>query len=83
MLDAGGHGDHATRLKREVLGRNIIEGRWTFQMVEEFDDGYWSVFRSEERRVREALQEGKRHVFESEMKEQRRTHGHPDHSARP
>ncbi|MFD6893618.1 hypothetical protein ACFWB0_03590 [Rhodococcus sp. NPDC060086] len=83
MLEAAGHSDHATRLKQEMLGRNVISGRWTFQIVEDFDDNYWSVFRSEERRVREALQDGKRHVFESEMKERRRTDGHPDHTARP
>ncbi|MEE2032535.1 hypothetical protein Q8814_10495 [Rhodococcus sp. CC-R104] len=83
MLTAGGHTDEATRLEREVLGRNVITGRWTFQVVEDFDDNYWSVFRSEERRVRDALQEGKRHVFEAEMKERRRTHGAPGPSARP
>lgn len=82
-LDEAGHADHAQRLDTEVLGRNVIAGRWTFQIVEDFDDNYWSVFRDEEHRVREALQGGKRHVFESEMKERRRTHGRDGHSARP
>ncbi len=82
-LHEAGHPDHAERLEKEVLGRNVISGRWTFQIVEDFDDNYWSVFRAEERRVRDALQDGKRHVFESEMKERRRTHGRPGHSARP
>lgn len=82
-LHESGHPDHAERLEREVLGRNVISGRWTFQIVEDFDDNYWSVFRAEERRVRDALQDGKRHVFESEMKERRRTHGRPGHSSRP
>ena len=82
-LRDSGHEEHATRLEKEVIGRNVIAGRWTFQIVEDFDDNYWSVFRDEERRVRDALQDGKRHVFESEMKERRRTHGRPGHSSRP
>lgn len=82
-LRASGHDEHATRLEDEVIGRNVIAGRWTFQVVEDFDDNYWSVFRDEERKIRDALQDGKRHVFESEMKERRRTHGKPGHSSRP
>lgn len=83
MLESCGHGDYASRLDRELVGRNVLDGRWTFQIVEEFDDNYWSVFREEEQHVRDGLQEGKRHVFESEMKERRRTHGHPGHGSRP
>ena len=60
-----------------LVGRNVLDGRWTFQVVEEFDDGYWSIFRDHERRVRDELQQGARHVFEAEMKEKRRTKGGP------
>jgi hypothetical protein len=73
----------ATELERELLGRNVLAGRWTFQVVEEFDDDYWSVFRAHERELREALVGGRRHVYEAEMKARRRTHGHPAHAARP
>ena len=73
----------AERLETELLGRNVIPGRWTFQIVEEFDDTYWEVFRAHERAVRDALVGGRRHVYESEMKERRRTHGHEGHEARP
>ena len=78
-------GEHevAERLETELLGRNVIPGRWTFQIVEEFDDTYWEVFRAHERAVRDALVGGRRHVYESEMKERRRTHGHEGHEARP
>ncbi len=82
LRDAG-HGAVADRLETEVLGRNVVEGRWTFQIVEDFDDNYWSVFRDQERRVRDELQQGVRHVFESEMKARRRTHGKPGHESRP
>lgn len=82
-LDAAGHGDTAERLRTDMVGRNVINGRWTFQLVEEFDDGYWSRFREHERRVRDDLQNGERHVFEAHMKEKRRTKGRPGHEAHP
>ncbi len=66
-----------------MLGRNVVPGQWTFQLVEAFDATYWEVFREHERAVREALVAGRRHVYESEMKERRRTHGRPGHESRP
>ncbi len=78
-----GHATLADRLERELLGRNVLDGRWTFQIVEEYDATYWSVFREFECEVREALTLGRRHLHEAAMKEERRTHGHPDHKARP
>jgi hypothetical protein len=53
------------------------------QIVEEFDDTYWTPFREHESRVRAELQGGLRHVFEAEMKERRRTHGRRGHERRP
>ena len=82
-LRAAGHDAIADRLEQDMVGRNVLHGRWTFQIVEEFDDVYWSLFRDHERRVRDELQEGERHVFEAEMKEKRRTKGRPGHEARP
>ena len=78
-----GHETLADRLEHELLGRNVLEGRWTFQILEEYEETYWSVFRAFECEVREALTEGRRHLHEAAMKEERRTHGHPDHRARP
>ncbi|MCW2512204.1 MAG: hypothetical protein JWR11_1246 [Mycobacterium sp.] len=82
-LRKSGHGEVAERLETDLIGRNVIFGRWTFQLVEEFDDGYWSRFREHERLVRDALVAGERHVHEAMMKEQRRTHGRMGHEARP
>lgn len=82
LRDAG-HDAVAERLETEVIGRNVLHGRWTFQIVEDFDDNYWSVFREHERRVRDELQRGVRHVFEAEMKERRRSPGKPGHERRP
>jgi hypothetical protein len=83
LLRDEGQGELAASLERDLVGRNVLAGRWTFQVVEEFDDTYWSVFREHERAVREALVGGRRHVFEAEMKERRRTHGRPGHEREP
>jgi hypothetical protein len=83
LLRKAGHDDVADRVERDLVGRNVLRGRWTFQIVEDYDDNYWSVFRETERQVREELGEGRRHLYEARMKEDRRTHGHPDHTARP
>lgn len=83
QLREAGHPECADLLDADMVGRNVVEGRWTFQLVEEFDDGYWSEFRAHEQAVRNALLGGRRHLYESEMKEARRTRGRPGHEARP
>ncbi|MRJ75440.1 hypothetical protein GEV29_02725 [Aeromicrobium sp. SMF47] len=83
LLRAAGHGETADRIESELVGRNILEGRWSFQVVEDYDDHYYAAFRDHERRAREELVGGLRHLFEAEMKEDRRTHGRRHHEATP
>lgn len=83
LLRKAGHREWADRIEEELVGRNVIEGRWTFQVVEEYDDGYYATFKDLEAQARTALAEGRRHLFEAEMKEERRTHGRRHHEARP
>jgi len=78
-----GHGDLADALETDLIGLNVLPGRWTFQILEEYDDGYRATFAALEQRARDELLEGRRHVFEAEMKEDRRTAGRPGHDARP
>jgi hypothetical protein len=78
-----GHADLADYLTEELIGRNVLPGRWSFQVVEDYDDGYYACFKKIESAVRERLTGGRRHVLEAEMKERRRTHGHLAHSAVP
>jgi hypothetical protein len=82
LRDAG-HEELADRIDTELVGRNVIAERWTFQIVEDYDDGYWSLFRRFEREAREQLAGGRRHLQEARMKEERRTHGLPGHEAGP
>lgn len=83
QLTAAGHTEQAELLNRDIVGRNVLPGRWTFQIVEEFDDTYYTPVRDAEQAIRGELMQGKRHVYESEMKEARRTRGRPGHEARP
>ncbi|MFD1814970.1 hypothetical protein [Rhodococcus gannanensis] len=82
-LRAAGHAELADGIDTDLVGRNVLPGRWTFQAVEEFDDGYWSAFRSWEKQGRDTVLDGRRHVYEAEMKEARRTHGRAGHESRP
>jgi hypothetical protein len=82
LRDAG-HAEQADRLRQDHVGRNVIEGRWTFQIVEEFDDTYWAPLREADACIRDELVAGRRHVYESEMKEARRTRGRRHHESRP
>ena len=82
-LRAAGHEALAARIETELLGRNVLEGRWTFQIVEDYDDGYWSLFRDLERTARDQLAGGRRHLFEARMKQSERTARQPGHEAGP
>ncbi|ABL82189.1 MULTISPECIES: hypothetical protein [unclassified Nocardioides] len=82
LRDAG-HTELADRIGRELVGRNVIPGCWTFQIVEAYDESYYATFRDLERAAREQLVGGRRHLYEAEMKEDRRTHGAPGHEATP
>ncbi|MFD9814149.1 hypothetical protein [Streptomyces sp. NPDC059080] len=83
QLRAAGHLDLAELVEREIVGRNVLPGRWTFQVVEEYNATYYRPFTAVEERVRDVLVAGREHVHEAELKETRRTHGHPDHTAAP
>jgi len=83
LLRAAGHEPIAADLDRDLVGRNVVADRWTFQLVEDFDAHYWSVFRDFDERARTELADGDRHVYEARMKERERTPGHPRHEAGP
>ena len=83
LLRDAGHGTLADDLEGDLVGRNVIADRWTFQVVEDFDASYWAAFRAFDERARNELADGDRHVFEARMKQQERTAGHPRHEAGP
>ncbi|MFB7241821.1 hypothetical protein CW362_00115 [Streptomyces populi] len=83
LLREAGHAASADRVEREILGRNVIPGHWTFQIVEAYNATYYEAFKRVEAEIREELADGADHLFEARLKEERRTHGHPDHRATP
>ncbi|MGY1601280.1 hypothetical protein [Geodermatophilus sp. SYSU D00815] len=83
LFRKAGHGELADDLERDLVGRNVIADRWTFQIVEDYDASYWSTFRAFDERARTELADGDRHVFEARMKQRERTPGHPRHEAGP
>jgi len=83
MLRKAGHPELADQIDTELVGRNVLQGRWTFQVLEEFEDGYYADFRRWDARARDELMGGRRHVYEAEMKIDRRTDGLPGHEETP
>jgi hypothetical protein len=82
LLLGAGRTELAELVRDDVIGRNVLDGRWTFQVVEEFED-YYAVARAANQRVTDELMAGRRHVLEAELKEQRRTRGRAGHESRP
>jgi len=82
-LRTAGHTALSDRISEELIGRNIVEGRWSFQLVEEYDDTYYSAVKAIDQQARDELAQGRRHLFEAEMKEDRRTHRARHHEAAP
>ncbi|APY90056.1 hypothetical protein DCW30_18080 [Streptomyces alfalfae] len=83
LLRKAGHSAWADRVQHEIVGRNVIPGHWTFQIIEEYNGTYYEPFKEVERQAVAELADGRDHLYEAEMKEARRSKGHPDHTARP
>ncbi|MCX5384818.1 hypothetical protein [Streptomyces sp. NBC_00083] len=83
LLREAGHEDWAERVRHEILGRNVIPGHWTFQIIEAYNTTFYEPYKALESAARAELADGRDHLFEAELKEERRTGGHPDHTALP
>lgn len=68
MLRQAGHDELADTIEETIFGRNVNERRWTFQIVEDYDETYYEPFVAAERAVRQRLLDGRRHQREAEMK---------------
>ncbi|MET7689163.1 hypothetical protein ABZT06_14520 [Streptomyces sp. NPDC005483] len=83
LLEEAGHLEWAAKVRSEILGRNVVPGHWTFQLVEAYNTTYYRPFQQLEASAVQELAQGRDHLYEAEMKEDRRTPGHPDHTSRP
>jgi hypothetical protein len=68
MLRDAGHAALADDIEQTLVGRDVISGCWSFELVEAYDTGYWEAFRDAEEYARTELGVPARHVFEAEMK---------------
>ena len=82
LLRKAGHDELADELDTELVGRNVLPGRWTFQVVEGYDETYYQPLRDFSRRAHE-LTNGHPHLYEAGLKQDRRTTGEPGHEAEP
>ncbi|MBM9468486.1 hypothetical protein [Nakamurella leprariae] len=67
-LREAGATELADDIDQALVGRDVLPGFWTFQLVEQYDEHYFQVFRAAADRVRDDLMGGAPHVFEAEMK---------------
>jgi hypothetical protein len=66
-LRRAGHDRTAAEIDEVLIGRDLVGESWTFQLVENYDEQYWSTFRLVVDAVFEQFR-SPRHVFEAEMK---------------
>ena len=83
QLRAAGAPEAADLVERELVGLNVLEGRWTFQIVEEYDTVYYDTMRDAVAAITQEHMEGRRHVFEAELKQRVRVDGQPGQEANP
>ena len=67
-LRGAGHTDLADEIELVLIGRDVVPGHWTFELVEAYDTQYWTVFRAVDEEARTRLADGEMHVYEAEMK---------------
>jgi hypothetical protein len=77
LFEQAGQLAAAEHLRENLIGKDVLEGRWTFQIVEEYDDGYYRAFTQNERELREKYADGQRHRFEAAMKRDRQRDPRP------
>lgn len=57
----------AAEVDATLVGRDTNQAGWTYQLVEFYDDTYWSAFRAADQCARDRLAGGVRHLFEARM----------------
>jgi len=72
LLAESGCRDEAESLWQNVVGRDVLESRWTFEIVERFDDDYYQTVRSEVLGLEQRLVAGRRHAHEEVLRHRRR-----------
>lgn len=72
-FESSEHASWAKRLRAELIGIDVLPGRWTLQILEEFNDGYYHQFAGIDAAARIEVADNRRHVLEAEMKAERQS----------
>jgi len=83
LLRSAGLNGAADEIDLEVVGRNVLDGRWTFQVIDEFDRCYYQEVGRRVRSLEAKEVGGRRHVYEARLKDRRRSPGVAGHERRP
>jgi hypothetical protein len=75
QLEKAGRDDLIEEVRRRLFGLNVLTGRWTFEIVDDFDTGYYSAWKDVDTHFRDELSGGRRHVYEARMKTERQAQG--------
>src|SRR3954453_14201653 len=67
-LRKAGHAELADEIDEVLVGRDILPGLWTFQIVEGYDEAYYRVFKDVEQKAGRGLARAPKHLYEAEMK---------------
>jgi hypothetical protein len=70
-----GHPDVAEVLDDVLVGRDVLPGLWTFQIVDAYDETYYSVFKGMDDWATQRFAGGTKHVYEAEMKQREQAGG--------
>ncbi|MFF2549280.1 hypothetical protein ACFVUY_42900 [Kitasatospora sp. NPDC058063] len=73
LLREAGHQEQADLVEHRLVGRDVLPGMWTYQVVEAYDDTYYRVLEQAEDQVRRELAAGRRHLWEAEMQQAARS----------
>ncbi len=71
-----GRPEVADRIEQQIIGRDVVAGQWTFELVEGYEDDYYRPFADLERWARDTYAEGRRHLYESQLKHARQQGKH-------
>ncbi|WP_323191604.1 hypothetical protein [Halostella sp. PRR32] len=69
LLREVGHEELADAVRDEYLPRGVIDDRWTYDLLETYERGFLDDFKSFERRTRDEIADGRRHVMERRLEE--------------
>ncbi|GLV88037.1 hypothetical protein Slala03_77260 [Streptomyces lavendulae subsp. lavendulae] len=73
LLREAGYEEQAALVECEIVGRNVIPGHWTFQIIEAYNSTYYQPFAAVERAIVDEVAGGRDHLLEARLKAIRHT----------